>query len=519
MEPTTQTIDPAALAQAIMLMAQQAQGAGGANSTTIKAVSAAPRTSGYAHGAAGLMSAPGMSREVINAMMLPHLGLLRMLPSRPSTEDFAFYGILTGQTAASGTFNGTNSAGVCGDPPTAGLLKLCTQMYRFGRQSMMTPVIELDRVGRTNNRSEFTDYRLIGGPYQADMPGAPSVPGNNGIADALNFEVAKVSYELANDWVRNFGPFLFTGNRTNNTGGGIIQEYNGLDGLINTGYRDSDVPVGGTGTLCPRADSLVYNYRSANVETQAAAKGGIVNVITGIDRQLRYRAVEMGLMPVKWVLAMRWSAFYQLTEVWPCAYSTYRCLTDANTGLSASQPAVNDALRLQDMRNEMRGDWDARTGQFLWIDGVKRDVVIDDTIPETALAAGAFNSSIYWIPLTVIGGFQATYMEYFNYDSPQGAMAAAKLLAPGDSYFTTDGGRFAWHKKPPTNFCVQALVKSEPRLILRTPMIAARITNVAYTPLAHERDWNTSGYYFVNGGKTDRLGYGPSFFSETAATG
>ena len=193
MESTTQTIDPAALAQAIMLMAQQAQGAGGANSTTIKAVSAAPRTSGYAHGAAGLMSAPGMSREVINAMMLPHLGLLRMLPSRPSTEDFAFYGILTGQTAASGTFNGTNSAGVCGDPPTAGLLKLCTQMYRFGRQSMMTPVIELDRVGRTNNRSEFTDYRLIGGPYQADMPGAPSVPGNNGIADALNFEVAKVS--------------------------------------------------------------------------------------------------------------------------------------------------------------------------------------------------------------------------------------------------------------------------------------------------------------------------------------
>ena len=482
-----------------------------------KAVSATPRSSGYAHGAAGLMSAPGMTREVINGMILPHLGVLKLLPSRPSVEDFAFYGILTGQTAATGTFNGTNSAGVCADPPTAGLLKLCTQMYRFGRQSMMTPVIELDRVGRRTNRSEFTDYRLIGGPVEAEY-GAPSVPGDNGIQDALNFEVAKVAYELANDWVRNFSPFLYTGNRTNNTGGGIIQEYNGFDGLINTGYRDSDVPIGGTGTLCPRADSFIRSFNSANVETSPASKSGIVAAITGIDRQLRYRATEMGLNPVKWVIAMRWSAFYQLTEVWPCAYSTYRCIA-ADSGLSAAQPAVNDSLKLQDMRNEMRGNWDERTGQFLWIDSIKRDVVIDDTIPETALANGAFNSTFYWIPLTVIGGFQATYMEYMNYDSPQGAMAAAKLLAPGDSYFTTDGGRFLWHKRPPTAYCVQSQVKTEPRLILRTPQIAARLTNVGYLPFQHEDDWSTASnvYYFLNGGRTTQNV--PSFFSPNTSVG
>lgn len=473
----------------------------------LKAVSSTPRTGGYAHGAYGLMSAPGMSRDVINAMMLPHLGLLRILPSRPSTEDYAFYGILTGQTAASGTFNGTNSQGVCGDPPTAGLLKLCEQSYRFGRQSMMTPVIELDRVGRTNNRGEFLDYRLIGGPYQANMPGAPTVPGENGIQNALNYEVAKVSYELANDWVRNFGPFLYSGNRGNNTGGGIILEYNGLDGLINTGYRDAD-----SGVACPRADSVVRSFNSQNVETSPASKSGIVASITGIDRMLRYRATEMGLMPVRWVLAMRWSLFYQLTEVWPCAYNTYRCAT--GSGPSDAQPINNDALRLQAQRDEMRGDWDARTGQFLWIDGVKREVVIDDTIPETALANGAFNSSIYWVPLTVIGGFEAAYMEYFNYDTPQGAMAAAKVLAPGDSYFTTDGGRFLWHKRPPTAYCVQSQVKTEPRLVLRTPQIAARLTNVAYTPFQHEDDWSTASnvYYFLNGGATGR-GVVPSFFS------
>jgi hypothetical protein len=505
-----QTIDPNALAQALVMLATSAQG------VRTKAVSATPRSGGYAHGAYGLMSAPGMSRDVINAMMLPHLGLMRLLSSHPTVEDYAFYGILTGQTAASGTFNGTNSAGVCGDPPTAGLLKLCTQGYRLGRQSMMTPVIELDRVGRMNNRAEFRDYRLIGGPYQADgTNAAPSVPGNNGIQNALNDEMAKVSYELANDWIRNFNPFLYTGNRTNNTGGGIILEYNGLDGLINTGYRDSD-----TGVACPRANSIVDSFNSQNVATSPAARSGIVGTITGTDRRLRYRAIEMGLAPVRWVMVMRWSAFYELTEVWPCAYSTYRCVA-ADSGLSAAQPSVNDALKLQDMRDQMRGDWDARTGQFLWIDGQRREVVIDDTIPETALSNGAFNSSIYWVPLTVIGGFESIYMEFFNYDTPQGAMAAAKVLAPGDSYFTTDGGRYLWHKRPPTAYCVQAQVKTEPRLILRTPQIAARLTNVAYTPNpVHEDDWSTASnaYYFLNGGSTGWSKV-PSFFSPNSNVG
>jgi hypothetical protein len=452
-----------------------------------------------------------MSRDVINAMMLPHLGLMKVLPSHPSTDETPLYGIITGQTAATGTFNGTNSAGVCGDAPTAGLLKLCSQVYRFGRQSMMTPVIELDRVGRINNRAEFRDYRLVGGPYQANMPGAPSVPGDRGIQTALNNEVSKVSYELANDWVRNFGPFLYAGNRGNNTGGGLIKEYNGLDALINTGYRDAD-----TGTACARADSLLYNFRSQNVETSPATKSGIVAVITGILRQLRFRAVEMGLMPVDFRLVMRWSAFYQLTEVWPCAYSTYRCLA-ADSGLSAAQPAVNDALRLQEMRNEMRGDWDARTGQFLWVDGIRVPVIIDDTIAETALSAGAFNSTIYFVPLTVIGGFESLYMEYFDYDTPMGAMEAARQMAPGDSYFTTDAGRFLWHKRPPENYCVQAIVKTEPRLVLRTPQLAARLTNVAYTPFQHEDDWSTASnvYYHLDGGKTGWIA--PSYYGPTSS--
>lgn len=503
-----QTIDVNALASVLAGLAAKAQ------NVTTKDVSSTPRSGGYAHGANGLFSAPGMSRDVINAMILPQLGLIRRLPYRSSNEDFAFYGILTGQTAATGTFNGSNSSGVCASPPSAGLLKLCKQSYRFGRQEMKTPVLELDRIGRRNNRAEFDDYRLVGGPYDPAYGGAPSVPGDSGIQRSLNYEIAKMSYELANDWIRNFAPFLYTGNRTNNTGGGMILEYNGLDGLINTGYRDAD-----TGVACARADSLVRSFASRNVKTSPATTDGIVTTITNIDRHMRTRAARMGLDPVHWVLVMRPDLFYELTEIWPCAYNTYRCLT-ADSGASASQPIQNDALRLMAQRDEMRGNWDDRTGQFLWIDGVRREVVLDDTIPETALANGAFNSTIYWVPLTIIGGFQATYMEYMDYNTPEGALAASQVLAPGGSYFTTDNGAFLWHRRPPEYFCVEAVVKHEPRLVLRTPQIAARLTNVAYTPWTHEDDWSTASnvYYFLNGGATGQ-GTVPSFFSPNSNVG
>lgn len=472
--------------------------------TAQKAVSTTPTTT-YAHGPGGLLSAPGLSKDIINAMLLPHMGLQSRLPSYPSNEANPLYAILTGVTATTGS----EPTGVCDDPPVAGLAKLCEQSYVFGRQSRMTRVFELDRLGITTNRGEFYDFNLVGNPFggAGDNANIPSVPGGGAVGQ-INSEVGKQMFELAVAWGRDFGPRLYTGNPTNNTAGGGDKYYRGLDALINTGYRDAE-----TGVACAAADSIVWNYASSNVST--ASMSNMIRTITSIARRLKLNARNMGLNPVKWVIAMRETLFYELTEGWPCNYMTYRC----SNVFSAGQPQTTSSAELMAMRTEMRGNLDERTGQFLWIDGEKWEVVFDDFIPETALANGAFNSSIYFVPLTVVGGRRVSYMEYVNYDMTGGFMDGARAFAPDGAYFTTDGGRFAWHKKPPANFCVQALVKSEPRLILRTPMLAARITNVAYTPLAHERDWNTSGYYFVNGGRTDRLGYGPSFFSETAQTG
>jgi len=92
-------------------------------------------------------------------------------------------------------------------------------------------------------------------------------------------------------------------------------------------------------------------------------------------------------------------------------------------------------------------------------------------------------------------------------------MEAARLFAPDGTFYSTDGGRFFWVKKPPNNFCVQLLAKTEPRLMLLTPFIAARLTDVCYTLLLPMRDWDPAGpSYYVDGGKTHDPFGGPSYY-------
>jgi hypothetical protein len=210
---------------------------------------------------------------------------------------------------------------------------------------------------------------------------------------------------------------------------------------------------------------------------------------------------------------MRWSLFYELTACWPCSYLSYRCYS---TETSAIDPvgSYNTAEAVR-MRDDMRGDLQNYTGQYLLIDGERVPVIIDDGITETPLAGSSFSSTIYFVPLSVLGGTPVTYIEHVNYDGPDGALAFANEFAPANSFYTSDGGRFLWHNKPPTNFCVQEVIKAEPRVLLLTPHIAARVTNVKYTPLAHERDWKVDASFYVDGGRSERDAYGPSFYAPT----
>jgi hypothetical protein len=76
-------------------------------------------------------------------------------------------------------------------------------------------------------------------------------------------------------------------------------------------------------------------------------------------------------------------------------------------------------------------------------------------------------------------------------------------IAPGniisDFYQPSGDGRFAWTAVK-DGWCFKIQAKIEPRLVLRTPQLAARIQNVKYTPLQHVRSPDPDSPYFEKGG-------------------
>lgn len=461
---------------------------------THKEVSSTP-TATLGHGPGGLFSSPALERQLFSAILLPRKGLQSRLPAFSNNLAYPQYGILTGVTATTGS----EPEGPCDPFPVAGLVKLCTFSTGFGRMGRQTPVYEIDGIGRLNSRGEHTDFQVVGNAFaDGNSANVPTMPGVS-LSGAANTEKNKMYLEFATAWMRDFAKEIFTGNPANNTVRGGRKYFRGLDLLINTGYRDSENQV-----ACPAADSIVRSFGNRNIETDGVT---LVRQITNIHRNLRYIAEGVGLDPVKWVLVMRWSMFYELTEIWPCVYLTYRCNADDGQRF--------DAGRAIDMRDGMRGNIFNRTGQYLLIDGEQVEVVIDDGIAEYGIGGGTFRSGMYWVPLTVLGGTPVTYFDYINYDMPNGAMDFARAVAPDGFYMTSDSGRFLWHKPAPTHFCVSMEAKTEPRLVLRTPHLAARFDGIQYTPVQHEREPFTDSTYFVNGGNTNRNAFAPSYYSPT----
>jgi hypothetical protein len=486
-----QDIDYKQLAVALL---QQQSGEGGVG-TRFKAVGSTP-TASYGHGPGGLFSSPGLSRPLFSAMLLPRVGLQSRLPVRGTNETNPLFGIITGVTATTGS----EAEGVCSDPPTSGVTKLCTHSFVFGRYSRMTKVFDIDRAGRVINRGEFLDLQLMNNPFnEVPTPNNPSMAGFNPQQVAQN-EVAKALFEFGVAWSRDFARLIYTGNPSNNTAGGGYKEFYGLQTLVNTGYQDAE-----TGIACPAADSLIRSFGSLNIAANAAS---FVRNVTNMYRNLKFIANRTGLDPVQFVITMPFGMFYEVTEIWPISYMTYRAQGLVPTG---STNFVNSA-DIEKMRDDMRGDLMNYDGQYLLIDGQKVPVIVDDAITETAAGGGAFTSEMYILPMTVLGGQPSLYMEYFNYDISGGAIEMARQFAPADMFYTSDNGRFLWHKKPPTNFCVQVLAKTEPRLILLTPYIAARLTDIAYLPVEHERSPFTDSAYWKDGGKTQGDAYAPSYY-------
>lgn len=446
-----------------------------------------PISFGYSHGPGGLLTFPGVDPTVFHTILGPR-SILGQLPTRGSTNTNPTFLTLTGVQDIAGS----EPDAVCSNAPTAGLLKGCLTHAVFGRYSRQTGELDLSRLGKTVDRADPMDLQLVGSPIDSAgifSAGArsPATP-----ADVLTNEVSRKFWEMNVAFHRLLARQLWIGNPANNTGAGGYKEVTGLDLLINTGYEDAE-----TGVVCPANDSYVRSFSNQRIDIVGS---NLVSELTNMYWQMKDRAERLSLMPVRWVFAMRPQMFYELTAAWPCVYMSYRC-----TPITGSTNFIDAGDQVR-MRDEMRA------GRYLLIDGERVEVVLDDGIAEDngnesgSFPRGCFRSSIYLIPMSVIGGRSVTYLEYFEYDNPSirdaiGNMALARV----------EGPFLVWPRQ--TNNCIvwQALV--EPRVVLRTPFLAAKLTNVVYCPIDHERDAFPNEPYFVNGGRTNRVAQGPSYHS------
>lgn len=460
----------------------------------------------YLHGPNGLWSYPGLSKPVISTRVKP-MGLAGAIPARPNMDMYPIYPYLTGFTNPAES----QPDGVCDDYPTAGQMKNCFQFAQYGLYGYQTREMDLRRLGQIINRGEFTDLQLENNPLGL-APGAGSngeqgltwpgaASGNQSIINEAAARFSEVGVKFQNKLMKQF----WYGNPVNNTAGGGYQEFPGLDYLIRTGIVDAV-----TGVSCPSLDSTIVNMNYKKV-TDMTGNDTIINVVTYTWRLLRNLAMRTGLAPAEWAIVMRETLFYELSAIWPCNYLTYRCNV-FNAGVG-SEVVIDggDAVALRDrMRQE----------QFLIIDGTQVNVIFDDAIDEETsgdtnlISSGCFASDMYIIPLSFQGNKAAIFWEYFDWGGPNAMLAASTvaqmpLLA---NFFWTDGGQYVWHFKTPVNYCVQWTGSIRPRLVLRTPHLAAKIGNVQYCPLMHPRDAFPDDPYYVNGGNT-AMNTAPSFYN------
>ena len=441
----------------------------------------------YIYGPGGLFGVRGLERDIISTHTQITGSLGEIIPIQGTDTDTPLFPYITGFLRS----DQQEKDGVCDNPAQAAPFKTCIQTTIFGRKEFKTRQAEINKIGHKINRGEFHDLQVVNGPLVEQMSGLMSgffgLQGQSAIFAGREMVMRLVEVGVA--FQRWFCPQVYTGNPTNNAAGGGYKEFPGLDLLIGTSKIDAL-----TGTACPSLYSDVKSFGYRQVDN--TNDPDIVRTITTMMRILKRRASQQGLGPADIRMVMRNELFYALTEIWPCRYISYRCSTIDGNNIDPVGSFSTEAMFR--MKVEMR------QGSFLWVDGFQVPVIIDDCIPEdnfndsATLGGGGFASDIYFVPFTAMGGnLRTLYWEYYDYRND---VLPAVADAKAGQFFWSDAGVFLWGLKAPDNWCLELIAKTEPRLILRTPQLAGRLTDVGYTPLQHTNDPLPSQDYWVNGG-------------------
>jgi len=446
----------------------------------------------YVHGFGGLFNLPGVEKPVISTRIDPQ-GIFAELPAFDSVYTHSEYLYLTGFGGATGDVKQT----ACADAPVAGAIRTCIQTARFGSYAYATSPVALNRLGRLRNRAEPTDLRLLNDPFVRALGrlGTPSTTLEGGdtpffdgtSAGEMSTRMLAVGQEFSDKLIRQ----IYVGNQSNSVGvDGAYAEFAGFDTLIGTTKVDAR-----TGTPCAelRSDIKDFNYGSVT----DSGGGTLIDVISYLVWTRKSIASRTNMGTVRWVFTMRDGLFHELCKVWPCAYMAYRCQAQDNSQVQA-------VLSL-DAQSKMRDDM--YNGRYLLVDGERYPVIIDDGIEEdnhadnAAIGLTCFASDIYFIPLTVKGGVPVTYLEYFDFG--KNGMPGVRRARYTDAFWT-DSGAFLWIKKPINNGCAQLQAEIDLRLVMLTPHLAGRVTNVQYCPRQHTPDAVRGDMYFDASGVENR---------------
>jgi hypothetical protein len=455
----------------------------------------------YNHGVNGLFNRRDRDNPVFSAMMTPNMGVAdaipvfngaRFLDNQFGGTDAAFDSLITGMTAGDLDDFANQPTAPCEDGPTGGLLKFCSLVNTYGNYKMSTREVEIDRAGRV---ADMVDAQMVQVANQFP-PGLFATPTETpSLQNAVNNELAMRVWEMIMSFQRMFAPRVFTGSPTNNNG--EARDIVGLDIHINSGNKVDATYQ----TVCTAANSDVKNFNNGVVGSSAA--GNIMQYLEMADAFVNHKARRQGLGTPEYIVGMRPELWQEITEIIP-AQKYERVIAVVNRVTNGR--AMMDARGVYDERNAIRAS------MLIPVNGRFLRVVVDDTIAETSLGniAGVptYASTIYGIPLTVLGAYPVTFWEYFNHGNAQ--ELAIQARAAGLTW-VTDGGMFRWFSDF-SKGCLKLNAKFTPRLRMRTPQIAWRINNVGYAPLQHFSSWDPSSSYFVDGGVTTGDA-GPLYYS------
>lgn len=422
------------------------------------------------HGLGGLFSTPGLERDVVTAHIRPR-GIGSALPLLPSVDEDPRFGVITGYTADVGT----RITNPCDDAPY-NYMKACTLTARFGLTRRDTKEIDIGAVMKKVNRGDFTDLLLRG--RVLGLSGLTP----NGLNENQIMSIVTMS-EMVGAAVaaeRELSVDMWQG--TIATGA-----FPGLDSQIATGHVDAD-----TNTACPAVDSDVKDFTYEDIEGSTKS---IVHYMQTMEKYLRFNAERMGLDPVSYVITMRPELWEVLTEVWPCQYNTNKCASSVQGTSTVFIDGRENISERDAMRANMTLDLNGNSYRVVLDDGIYEQNNINDG----NLAAGEYASSIYFVPVTINGSFPVTYRQYLNYS----AWDSDVSLLRGKEDFWTDGGVYSWAITQ-TKWCYTLHLRSEQRIVLRTPHLAGKIQNVKYVPLQHLRSPYPDSPYFNDGGVSYR---------------